>query len=340
MNFIVRGAVESDLNDLYDLARQFSLLNLPAEKKAILDQIEKSQESFANKLPVGKARYLFVLEDLENKWVIGSSQIKAKHGTPELPTYSFQILKKERFSRSLGVGFIHQILRLKINQDGPTEFGGLVVDKGYRRRPEKVGRQMSLSRFMYVAHHKDKFSSDLHSEMAPPLTEEGRSEFWEALGRRFTGMPYQEADLLSHQNKEFIHSLFPQEDIYLCLLDSKARMVLGQVGPDTRPALHLLESIGFNAKNEVDPFDGGPHLGAVTSEVKPIKESVKLKIKSSGSKPFDKLALISVSSKEGYFCGQTMCAISGGDVFVNDKAIAALKVSEGAEVLVWPLGSI
>ena len=79
-------------------------------------------------------------------------------------------------------------------------------------------------------------------KMAPPLTEEGRSEFWEALGRRFTGMPYQEADLLSRKNQEFIRSLFPEEDIYLCLLDPKARLVMGQVGPETRPALHMLES--------------------------------------------------------------------------------------------------
>ena len=340
MNFIVRAAQESDLNDLYDLARQFSLLNLPAEKKTISNQIEKSQDSFANKLPIEKARYLFVLEDLENKWVIGSSQIKAKHGTQELPTYSFQILKKERFSRSLGVGFIHQILRLKINQDGPTEIGGLVVDKGYRRRPEKVGRLMSLSRFMYIAHQPKQFSHELHSEMAPPLTEEGRSEFWEALGRRFTGMPYQEADLLSHQNKEFIHSLFPEEDIYLCLLDSKARLVLGQVGPDTRPALHLLEKIGFKQKDEVDPFDGGPHLGATTAEVKPIKESLRLNVKSGGSKLFDKLAIISAIGDEGFICGQTMCSISGNDVHVNDKVLSSLKVNEGSEVLVWPSSTI
>lgn len=340
MNFIVRGAVEADLNDLYDLARQFSLLNLPADKKSILDQIAKSQDSFANKLPMEKARYLFVLEDIENKWIVGSSQIKSKHGTSDLPTYSFQILKKERFSRSLGVGFIHQILRLKINVDGPTEIGGLVVDKGYRRRPEKVGRLVSLSRFMYIAHHLEKFGKELHSEMAPPLTEEGRSEFWEALGRRFTGMPYQEADLLSHQNKEFIHSLFPEEDIYLCLLDSKARLVLGQVGPDTRPALHLLEKIGFKQKNEVDPFDGGPHMGAVTQEVAPIKNCKKLKTKINSSHPFDTQALISSSTANGFVCGQTMCAIQSSEVHVTEKAIAGLKIKEGEEVLVWPMGSM
>src|SRR5690606_17201742 len=188
-------------------------------------------------------------------------------------SYSFQILKRERFSRDLGVGFIHQILRLKISEDGPTEIGGLVVDRNYRTRPEKIGKLISLARFLYIGMCPERFEQSVYAQMAPPLTEDGRSEFWEALGRRFTGMPYQEADLLSQKNKEFIRSLFPEEDIYLCLLDSKARLVMGRVGVDTQPALHLLESIGFKFINEVDPFDGGPHLGAKAGDVTLIKNA-------------------------------------------------------------------
>lgn len=36
-------------------------------------------------------------------------------------------------------------------------------------------------------------------------------------------------------------------------------MVLGRVGEETQGALHLLNKIGFAYKDEVDPFDGGPH---------------------------------------------------------------------------------
>jgi arginine N-succinyltransferase len=108
-------------------------------------------------------------------------------------------------------------------------------------------------------------------ELTPPLGEGGRSEFWEALGRRFTGLPYQEADLISRGNKEFISSLFPSDDIYLCLLDSRARLVLGRVGQETRPAQHLLESIGFEYLQEVDPFDGGPHYGANVADISIVR---------------------------------------------------------------------
>ena len=102
----------------------------------------------------------------------------------------------------------------------------------------------------------DQFQDELVAEMAPPLTDEGRSEFWEALGRRFTGMPYQEADAISQSNKEFIQVYFLKK-IFICVYwILKARLVLGRVGPETQPALHMLEGLGFKYKNEVDPLMG------------------------------------------------------------------------------------
>lgn len=270
--FVLRGARPADLKDLHDLAAQFSLLNLPADKKILGEKIERSVASFAGDLEKSEAEYLFVCEDLETEMVVGSSLILAKHGTEEVPHYYFKIQKRDRFSEDLGVGFIHQVLQLKEDTDGPTEIGGLLIDRAYRRRPEKLGKQISLVRFLYMGMQKGDFESRVLCELTPPLGEGGRSEFWEALGRRFTGLPYQEADLISQRNKEFISSLFPEEDIYLALLDSRARLVLGRVGQETRPAQHLLESIGFSYLHEVDPFDGGPHYGAPLAEIKQVRE--------------------------------------------------------------------
>lgn len=332
MNFIVRPAREDDLNDLFDLAKQFALLNLPADKKVITKKIEKSIASFSCDIPPEQAVYLFVVEDLENGWLAGCSQIKAKHGTVANPTYSFKILKKERFSRDLGVGFIHQILRMRVTTDGPTEVGGLVVAKSYRQRPEKVGRLVSLARFLYIGMHRDLFEDELHSEMAPPLTDEGRSEFWEALGRRFTGMPYYEADALSHTHKEFIQSLFPEEDIYLCLLDAKARLVLGRVGEETRPALHMLEKLGFKYKEEVDPFDGGPHLGVATDQVSIIKNSKKATVAHDKSMEFEDMGLVGLEKDKGFVCGGTYYALEGKKIYLPKKTIKALELEVGDEV--------
>ncbi len=336
MNFIVRPVQEKDLVHLENLASQFSLLNLPPDKKIISEKIQLSNESFAGRVPVEKATYMLVTEDLENNWVVGSSQVKAQHGSEQNPTYSFKLNKKEMFSKSLGVGFIHQVLSLKTTTNGPSEFGGLVVHKGYRRRPEKVGKLTSLSRFVFAGMNSELFKEEWHAEMAPPLTDEGRSEFWEALGRRFTGMPYQEADRLSHQNKEFIESLFPKEDIHLALLDSQARLVMGRVSDQTAGALHLLQKIGFKDKNEIDPFDGGPHFGVKKEDVTLIKNSqtLELMLKGQTHQDFDSFGLIGVGSGANIRVAQSSYVKRENKIILPEPILRNLELSAGEKIFV------
>ncbi len=337
MNFLVRAVCRDDLNQMYELARQFTLLNLPADKKTIASKIERSEASFRGELSKNDAEYLFVVVDRDGDFVAGSSMIAAKNGTPNSPNFSFKIAKKERFSRELGIGFIHQILSLRANYDGPTEVGGLVVDRGYRRRPEKVGRMISLSRFLFIGMEPDRFEKELHAEMAPPLTDEGRSEFWEALGRRFTGMPYQEADQISQQNNQFIKSLFPEEDIYLCLLDSKARLVMGRVAEETQAALHMLNKIGFVYKDEIDPFDGGPHLGALATDVSLIKSAKWLTVESQSQGSFDQQVLVAQFNDGEFKSTITAASIKGEEVCFPEKTISGLSLSRGEKIYVTPL---
>lgn len=337
MSFIVRAVRREDLQQLLELARQFSLLNLPAEKRVLETKIDRSLASFKGELSKAEAEYIFVVEDTEGELVTGSSMIVAKNGTPASPNYSFKVLKKERFSRELGIGFIHQILRLNVNTDGPTELGGLVVDRAYRRRPEKVGRMISLSRFLYIGMHPERFEEELHSEMAPPLTDEGRSEFWESLGRRFTGMPYREADLISNQNNGFIQSLFPEEDIYLALLDSKARLVLGRVGEETQAALHLLNKIGFQYKDEVDPFDGGPHLRCLVKDNKIVQSLKKARLHKAPGGAFEQSALIGLLREGSYVGGASPYRMEGSQIAVPEKTWALLDLSEGEEIFISAL---
>lgn len=335
MSFIIRSVHHDDLTQLVDLAKQFNLLNLPGDKKVIGEKIERSEHSFAGKLPKHQSEYLFVVEDVEEKCVVGSSLVLAKHGTDEVPHSFFKIFKRDHFSQDLGIGFIHQVLRFQLDFDGPTEIGGLLVDKAYRRRPEKLGKQISLSRFLYMGLYPEKFESRVLCELTPPLTDEGRSEFWEALGRRFTGLPYQEADLLSQSHKEFIESLFPQDDIYLCLLDSKARLVLGRVGEATKPAQHLLESIGFSYLDEVDPFDGGPHYGADTAEILPIKYGKRLKIAEFKDASYKEQGLVATTGEE-FKVSLASIDVRGGEVAIAPKFRQLLGVEVGEEVYMSP----
>lgn len=335
MSFILRSARPDDLAQIIDLARQFNLLNLPGDKKVLSDKIERSVTSFAGGLPKKKAEYLFVVEDIEEQLIVGSSLILPKHGTEEVPHTFFKVLKRNHYSEDLGIGFIHQVLRFQMDNDGPTEVGGLLVDKSYRRRPEKLGRQISFVRFNYIGMYPERFEDRLLCELTPPLTDEGRSEFWEALGRRFTGLPYQEADLLSQSHKEFIQSLFPEEDIYLALLDTKARTVVGRVGESTKPAQHLLESIGFHYLEEVDPFDGGPHYGANVSDLLPIKFGRHLSLTDWNDSNFKQVGLIGVDH-DGYKCIQTPYEARGDEVAVPASIKKILDIENDEMVYVTP----
>lgn len=335
MSFIVRPVKSEDLNQLVDLAKQFTLLNLPGEKKVISQKIDRSLQAFAGRLSKPQSEYLFVLEDTEERLVVGSSLILAKHGTEDIPHNFFKILKRNHYSDDLGIGFIHQTLRFQLDTDGPTEIGGLLVDKIYRRRPEKLGKQISLSRFLYMALHMDQFEDRVLCELTPPLTDEGRSEFWEALGRRFTGLPYQEADMLSQNHKEFISSLFPEDDIYLCLLDAKARSVLGRVGEHTKPAQHLLESIGFEYLEEVDPFDGGPHYGSKTEDILPIKLSKRVRLTEFKDSSFKEQGLLA-TTREDFQATLANYDLRGDEIAIPQKTRSLLGLEIDEELILAP----
>jgi arginine N-succinyltransferase len=337
MSIVVRPVKKEDLSDLLNLAREFVLLNLPPNKHRLEEMISLSEKSFEKEVEKDEREYIFVAEDIHKKRAIATAKVVTKKGTPEDPNIYYKILKKEKFSKSLGIGFIHQILKYCEDSDGPTELGGLVVSRGYRGHPNKIGKLVSLTRFLYIAMNKDDFKTNLHTELAPPLDSEGRSEFWEALGRRFTGLPYDEADRLSHLDKEFITSLFPENEIYTSLLDPKARMAIGQVGAETKPALRLMESFGFKYKHEIDPFDGGPYMGVVTDEAKPIKalKEYKVSFKNKISSDQD-ILLLGGWGENGFRALTHSPEIQGDTLFITQEVNSCLNFVEGQRVFVVP----
>jgi arginine N-succinyltransferase len=341
MRFIIRNAENRDVEDLIALASQFALLNLPPDREMISEKIERSLRAFTDpKTPREAAEYLFVVEDLERDKVVGSSLILAKHGTQKSPHSYFEVRKEERFSRDLGIGFIHQVIRLRQDTNGPTEIGGLLVDRAYRRMPEKLGKQVSLIRFLFMGMERKRFEERILCEFAPPLTREGRSEFWEALGRRFTGLPYQEADAISQRHKEFISSLFPDGDIYLGLLDPRARQVLGQVNESTKPAQHLLENLGFRYLNHVDPFDGGPHYDVATGDVKLVRDTKSYTFGPKSQSSFEKSYLVATFA-EGVFRGCLVRASidpGGTAMSIPEPMSSAMKLKLGQTIFATLVG--
>jgi arginine N-succinyltransferase len=229
--FLIRDATEADLPDLRRLAHSFNTVNLPDDEGELRQIVDMAERSFAGRIRKPFEReYTFVMEDTETEAVIGTSQIIAQHGTREAPHIYLDVLEEEHYSETIDRHFRHKVLRIGFDYEGPSEIGGLVLDSSYRGRPGKLGKQLSFVRFTFMAMHRERFRDVVLAELLPPLGEGGRSSLWEALGRRFTGMDYREADLVSKHNKEFIKNLFPTGVIYASLFDDEARDVIGKVG--------------------------------------------------------------------------------------------------------------
>jgi arginine N-succinyltransferase len=274
---LLREVQDRDFEALRAFADTPGMYNLPDDQELLRERIDLSKKSFSS--PAGKEppfsdrMYIFVAEDLSSGKVLGTSMAASQHGTERNPNFHFEVGNEKRFSSTINTGFIHGTLTLKYDTDGPSEIGGLVIDPEYRNTPERVGRQISFVRFLYVARNPRRFRERVVAELLPPLNKKGQSPLWEAIGRRFTNMDYWEADRLCQKNKEFILSLFPEGKIYTTFFSAEARNAIGKVGRQTEPVFHMLTKIGFEYKNQVDPFDGGPHLVGDTFKLLPIRKA-------------------------------------------------------------------
>lgn len=237
--------------------------------------IGRSLESFAGKFikTPDRAQFLFVLEDLARKKVVGTSKIFARHGTPARPHVYFQLIREKVRSQTLNVDFSRTAYRLKQDPKGYTEIGGLVLDPEYRGHPEQLGKQLSFVRFIFMKAHPAWFRRRVIAELLPPLRPGQQSSLYEFYGHRLTRLPYRKADRLSFKNKEFILKLFPKADLYHDILPLEVQEDIGKTGRGSEAARRLLEKIGFYFADQIDPFDGGPNYVARRDKIQVYRKT-------------------------------------------------------------------
>ena len=338
-DFLVRSAREEDLEALLSLSKLVYFINLPSDRDILKAKIAKSIASFSGSLQDKFEReYIFVLEKIDGGELVGTSMVIARHGSPTVPHMFFELREIQKYSETIHTGFIHKVMRLRFEHDGPTEIGALVLHPDYRGGARKLGRQLSFARFLFLKMRRRWFKNHVLSELMPPLTEHGESILWEAVGRRFTNLSYQEADVLSRRNKEFVTSLFPKGDIYTCLLPGEVRDAIGKVGKDTEPVKHMLEKIGFVWKQHIDPFDGGPHYWAETDKVSIVASTRKHSLSREPLKrhPYG-LALVGSVQDDHFRCVQTPYTIAHASALLPKHTAEILRIAPGAPIFLMPL---
>ena len=340
--FLVREARASDHRRLLRLARELDSINLPTDSAEMAETLARSVKSFRGRVNNrARAVYIFCAEEIATRTIAGASMIIGQHGTPQSPHYYLEIDSDERYSARLRKMFRHTYLRLRHSMDGPTETGGLIVTQAMRRRPERIGKQLSWVRFAYIGRHLKRFQDRVIAEMLPPTTDGQGNIFWDHYGRRVTGLSFREADRLSGHDKEFIHALFPDAPLYTFLLPDEVRASIGAVRDESRGAVRLLEQAGMKFLNQIDPFDGGPYYGAATRELVPVRQRRTLKLRI-GEPPAEHARLYMIAhedSRRGGFRAVQAGALEEeeGRLVAPASALEALGLAAGASVDAVPL---
>lgn len=334
----IRGATPRDEEPLLELARHLNTVNLPNDRGHIQRLLAHSEKSYRGELPERRRKFVFLLCD-ESGRALGTSMIVAQLGRRDAPYIYLDVIDEEKYSSALDRHFHHTVLRIGFSYDGPTEIGGLVVAPEHRRSADRLGLLISYVRFLYIATHRELFRNEILAELLPPLEPDGTSHLWEAFGRRFTGLSYAEADLLSSENKSFVRDLFPSGSVYASLLSPEAQAVIGKVGAQTKGVEKMLRRIGFRYAKRIDPFDGGPHFIAPVDEITLIHETKRAPVASAEPRASSTRALVARDLPEApYFRAiPANVELTPDAVRVPLDVQRDLGVGPGDEVMVLPL---
>lgn len=334
-DYVIRPVREGDLpafRELRSLAGP-GFTSLQADDAALEARIAKSAATFAADLsePGADQRYLLVLEHRASGALAGVAAVKACVGeTP--PFYNFRVLRIAQSSAAANRRFDMEVLILVNEFTGCTEVGSLFV------RPEHrvggVGRMLAQTRYLLMAAAPQRFSPNVVSELRGVVDADGKSPFWEHLGRHFFRMSFPEADTMSAvTDNQFILDLMPKYPIYADLLPEPARAVIGKCHPAGEGALKLLQWEGFRYENVVDIFDGGPLVTAPRDSIRTFRESRRVPlVRGEGGTT---RALIANPSIADFRCVSAEIAVVDGAAQVGSDVLDALRLSDGATALVW-----
>ncbi len=276
---IVRNVAPNDVDNLLALAKRagIGLTTLPADKKALKKNIQRSIDSFAKELSEPSDEYyFFVLEDTTEKQVVGCCAIEAAVGGRK-PFYSYKLSNVVQINKEFKIHKETQILQLVNDFQGATELCSLYLHPDYRKNHN--GKMLSLSRFLFMAQFPGRFAELIFSELRGVSSETGHSLFWDAIGRHFFGLDFAEADYLTGiGKKQFIADLMPKYPVYVNMLAEDVQTVIGEPHPSSKAAGKILEQQAFTYRGYVDIFDAGPTIEASYQNIRAIRRTKTMPI--------------------------------------------------------------
>lgn len=334
---VIRPITAADLDALLAMAHSAGagFTSLPPVREFLAKKIELSEHSYRAQIDAaGHERYMFVLEDTETGQIGGCSAVEAACGLDEA-FYNYHIGMTVHACRELDVYNKFPTLYLSNDYTGTSVMCSLFLSPEFRSGG--AGRLLSKCRFMLMAQYPQRFADRVIAEMRGISDADGKSPFWESLGRHFFGIEYDRAEhLVGMGNKSFIAELMPKHPVYARLLSKEAQDAMGQVHPHTAPALHLLEQEGFRMQGYIDIFDGGPAVEAPLTEIRTIRRSQVLPARIGAPTPGAR-HLIANTELQGFRCALAELSPEAEHVTLSPELAAGLMVEEGSPVRLSPL---
>ena len=334
---IVRPVRSSDLPALIDLARSTGmtgLTTLPANEARLEHRVGWAEKTFRGEAERGDTDYLFVLENDDGE-VVGISAIAGAVGLRE-PWYNFRVGLTVSASQELNIYREIPTLFLANDLTGNSELCSLFLRGDCRTGLN--GRLLSKARLLFIAEFPELFGNKVIAEMRGISDVDGRSPFWESLGRHFFKMEFSQADYLTGVgNKSFIAELMPKFPLYTCFLSDAARGVIGRVHSDTEPALAMLKGEGFNYQGYVDIFDAGPSIECETSRIRAVSQSQNLVL--AVGTPGDDATPYIIHNRKREDCriAAAPARLAAGTLVVDPLTARRLRLSAGDHVRAVPL---
>ncbi|KLE35100.1 arginine N-succinyltransferase [Aurantiacibacter luteus] len=332
----MRAATLDDLQPLYEMAKLTGggFTNLPPDRNSLSRKLERSDAAYARAGDeIVPETFVLVLENVETGQVRGTCQVFTAVGQ-NFPFYSYRITTLTQHSQELDRIVTAEMLSLTNDLGGCSEVGGLFLHPG--ERAGGLGLLLARSRYLFIAAHRRRFGDRILAELRGIIDERGGSPFWDAIGGKFFGMSFQEADEFNavHGN-QFIADLMPKHPVYIAMLDEAAKKVIGLPHPSGRAAMRMLENEGFSFQNYVDIFDGGPTMLAETDRVKSIADAHSGELESIALEKGEK-ALLATGSMADFRCCYGKRELRGEGVAIDARAADVLRVSPGDTV--WSVG--
>jgi arginine N-succinyltransferase len=329
MMFVIRPIKRQDLDSLERFAFDSTgIMSLPKDRHLLEMKIEQSLLAFNTEIhhPCHE-NYLFALEDMESHQIGGVCGIFAKTGIGE-PLYFYHIETLHLTPSYLPVPSEMMVLHPLSIQNGPTEIGSLYLAPEYRH--SGLGRLLSLCRFLFMASFPQRFEEIIMAEMRGFIDENQNSPFWEGLGKHFLDLDFVELTKLLDQGKTFIHHILPHYPIYATFLPKSTQQSINRVHANTLPALNMLLQEGFFMTENIDLFDGGPHIRASREEIRTIQGSTVARITELTTNFTDShLYIVCNDQLDFRACYAHLNLDQPGQVIVSKEVAANLQVKVG-----------